>query len=217
MSETVPFTGRTVDLVVSRPTAITPVALTDMGQSWKPGQWKNYMVKVASSPTARVRITGNDENTLFGSFPSGPAWRYSIYRDLANSYHHWKRVERITTTDLDVDFLTVSVSHSFDTPGAHGKLYSFTPHTDGRDDMYRKNRELGRYTFEVEAVRPRTLDNFLNVICSRDPGGRRPTTHCLHGEGVAGVLVDRRFALFAEDGGELASIFAAACIRGFFL
>jgi len=205
-SETIEFSGRTMEEVVSRPTSLTAASLTDKTQHWRPGQWKDFMVKVSTSPTAHVRIAGNNENTLFGDFPSGSAWQYVIYRDLANSYKHWKTIRRITTSDMDVDDLTISVPHYFDTPDAKGNLHSFAPHTDYRHDGYRRTKDLGRYTMDVETAEPRLLDNFLNVITPRDPGEPKPSVELVRSgnKNATGVLIDGVLAVFVNDRGKLA-------------
>jgi len=206
ISETVEFSGSTMNEVVWRPTSLTPTSLTDETQHWRPDRWKDFMVKVSTSPAAHVRITGNSENTLFGEFPSGSAWQYMIYRDLANSYKHWKTIRRITTSDMDVDHLTISVPHYFDTPDAKGNVHSFAPHTDCRHDAYRRTEELGRYTLDIEATEPRLLDNFLNVITPRDPGEPMPSVALVQGrnEDATGVVIDGVLAVFANDRGNLA-------------
>ena len=210
ISETIEFSGSTMDEVVSRPTSLTASSLTDTTGHWQPDRWKGYMVKIWTAPAVHARITGNNENTLFGDFPSGSAWQYMIYRDLANSYKHWKKITRVTTDDMDVDDLTISVPHYFDTPDAKGNLYSFAPHTDYRDDGYRRNKDLGRYTLDIETTEPRLLDNFLNVITPRDPGAARPTVELIRSQSesknASGVVVDGVLAVFADGRGDLAEV-----------
>jgi hypothetical protein len=195
-----------MDEVVSRPTLLSDTSLTDTTQHWNTDQWRGFMVKVWTSPAAHVRIEGNNENTLFGDFPSGSAWQYKIYRDLVNSYKHWKTIRRITTTDMDVDNLTISVPHYFDTPDARGNVHSFAPHTDYRHDGYRRTEDLGRYTLDIEATEPRMLDNFLNVITPRDPGEPKPSVELVRGrnENATGVTIDGVLAVFANDRRDLA-------------
>ncbi len=205
-SETIEFTGSTMGEVVSRPTSLSSTSLTDTTQHWHADQWRGFMVKVSTSPAAYVRIAGNNENTLLGDFPSGSAWQYTIYRDLANSYKHWRTIRRITTGNMDVDNLTISVPHYFDTPDAEGNVHSFAPHTDCRNDGYRRNKDLGRYTLDIEAAEPRLLDNFLNVITPRDSGEPKPSVDLVRGrnENATGVVIDGILAVFANDRGNLA-------------
>ncbi|MGB2823473.1 MAG: hypothetical protein WBF17_21005 [Phycisphaerae bacterium] len=214
VTEVIGLSGSTMDELRSVPTSLTATALTDARRHWRPNRWKNHMVELATRPTARVRITGNNENTLFGAFPQGAAWQYTIYRPLANSYKHWRRIERITTSDLDVDHLTISVPHYFDTIDAKGRLHSFSPHTDHKHDIYRRSDDLGRYTLDVEASERHSLHNFLSVICARDPGAARPTTRLLQGEGFSGVLSDGRFAVFANDRQPLTTVDVTLPARG---
>ena len=199
VSETVAFDGATQACVTSVPSS--PVAadsLTDRSRNWRPDQWKDYMVQTKGGSSGRFLITGNDAQTLYGDFTPGQAWQYVIYRPLANTTYHWKRVDRIATADMDIRALTVSVPHYFDAVNAAGRLYSFSPHTDGKDDQYRKRPDLGQYTIEIEAVVPQHLDNFLNVITMRDPGAPRPKVTPIEGTNVAGVQVDDRFVVFAK-------------------
>lgn len=204
-SETIRFTGTRRVYLRGRQTSLTATGLTDEKQSWRPDQWKGYLLDYDDKQPPTL-ITGNDRDTLFGRFQGRGSWRYVIFKALANSYLHWRRIARITTSDLDLDDLTISVPHYFDTEDASGRLHSFAPHTDGRDDRYRKRPDLGQWTFNVYATEPARLDNFLTVITLADPGEGRPDTTALRGEGVSGVLVDSRFALFADERTELTDL-----------
>lgn len=202
VSEDVLFDGTQQSYVDSVPSAaVTAAALEDDTQQWADDQWAGYMVHIRCGGDAeRVMITGNDADTLFGTFtPCTSSWAYTIYRPLGNTYLHFTTIDSVTTTDMDVSNLTLSVPHYFDAVDAIGRLHSFSPHTDGRDDGYHKRPDLGQWTLEIEATQPALLDHFLNVITLRDPGVAPPGTQLVQGAGVAGALVDDRFALFATE------------------
>ncbi len=192
--------------VSSVPTqSITASTLQDTTKSWKVDQWKNYTVKMnyASSSMTAI-IIGNNENTLFGNFVNtASCWQYLIQRPLGNSYKHWKKINRISTNDMNVKYLTVSIPHYFDAEDAYGKLYSFAPHTDSKNDGYRKRKDLGQYTLNIEATVPQNLDNFLNVISLKDPGVIKPTTALIESENVAGAVVGSYFTVFGKDKGNI--------------
>lgn len=207
-SEAIVFDGTEQVYVSSSPTReVTATALVDDTQSWRPGQWTDHMVHVSCGGSSEeARITGNDETTLHGTFSPCSAWGYRIYRPVANSYDHWTRIDSIASTDMDVDVLTVSVPHYFDAEDVTRRLHTFAPHTDGRDDGYRKRTDLGQYTLTIEATTPASLDNFLNVITLVDPPTPRPPATLVESADVAGVLLDARFVLFARDRQTLASL-----------
>ena len=205
MSEDVIFDGTQQDYVSSVPTSdVAASSLEDVNQQWTVDQWAGHMVHIRCGGDAeRVVITGNDANTLFGTFTACSSWGYTIYRPVANTYLHFTTVTSITTADMDVDDLTLSVPHYFDAVDASGRVHSFSPHTDSRDDGYRKRRDLGQWTLSIEATTPALEDNFLNVISLRDPGVAPPVTQLVQSTTVAGALVDDRFVLFARLPGTL--------------
>ena len=130
-----------------------------------------------SASNTGILITGNNTNTLFATFPdTGASYEYVIYRPLANSLKHWKKITRISTTDMTLSNLVISVPHYFDAVDALGNTQSFAPRTDGLDDLYRKRPNNGQYTLEVEATVPQQMDNFLNVITPKDSGQPKPNT-----------------------------------------
>ncbi|MBN2517797.1 MAG: hypothetical protein JXB14_03050 [Candidatus Altiarchaeota archaeon] len=201
-TETIVFDGTTQTYVTSKPTSLASTQLQDTTRNWQTDQWKGYVVRVkfsSGSPDTDVIITGNNQNILFGSFPSGNCWQYVIFRPLANSYKHWKKITRITTDDMDADDITISIPHYFDAEDATGRLHSFAPHTDGKNDGYGKRKDLGQWTFEIEATQPSNLDNFLNVISLKDPGVSKPPVKLIEGPGVSGALVGSHFAVFANE------------------
>jgi len=162
---------------------------------------------VGTDPDSEVAvIAGNDATHLFGTFtPCDQSWAYSIQRPLANSYNHWTRITSVTTTDMDISNFTISIPHYFDTVDAIGRLHTFAPHTDGRDDGYRKRPDLGQWTVNVEATTPALLDNFLNVITLKDPGAPRPTVALAQAAEVAGAMIDHRAVVFARNPQPLSS------------
>jgi hypothetical protein len=207
-TEAVTFDGTTRDFVDSRPTSdVTSTSLQDTTQSWEPDQWAGYLVRISIGGTSQTAvITGNDASTLFGSFNPGSSWHYVIFKYLANSYMHWQRITRISTTDMDLDDLTVTTPHYFDTEDVTGSLHSFAPHTDGRDDGYHFRRDLGQWTLEIEAAEPALLDVFLNVLALGDPGVTPPAATLLRAEGASGAFLGSAFALFADGVDPLTSV-----------
>ena len=199
-SETINFTSTTrkQTFIDSRRTSYTITSLTDTTQNWQTDQWKGFTVFYNSG--RETIITGNSNNTLYGNFEGGADyWHYTIYKKIANTYKHWQRIDSVTTTDMSLTDLTISVPHYFDTEDVYGQLYSFSPHTDGIDDGYRKREDIGQWTLEIEATTPQVLDNFLNVISLKDPNINRPSVSLIEGTGVSGALVDNYFAIFSND------------------
>jgi hypothetical protein len=202
VSEEIVFDGTLQTAVRSVPTAdVNATQLTDETQHWQPDQWQNYQVNIRCGGDSETTvISGNDENTLFGTFtPCQTSWQYTIERPLANSYNHWIRIDSITTADMEVDFFTVSVPHYFDAEDASGRLASFAPHTDGRDDGYRKRKDLGQWTLEIEDTGSTLSTNFLNVFSLRDPAVGKPTVTLVESAHAAGAIIDTRFVVFARE------------------
>ncbi len=209
MTEDVIFDTMGQDYVNAVPSAeVTAAAMEDSNQQWADDQWAGYMVHIRCGGEAeRVVITGNDADTLFGVFtPCTSSWAYTIYRPVANTYLHFTTITSVTTADMDVSNLTFSVPHYFDAVDASGRLHSFSPHTDSRDDGYRKRRDLGQWTLSIEAAAPALEDVFLNVISLRDPGVAPPDTELVQSATVAGARVDDRFAIFARQPSPLEDI-----------
>lgn len=208
INEDIVFDGTVQEYVNSVPTgSVTATELPDDNQNWQSDQWQGYMVHIrCGGDSETVVITGNDATRLFGSFtPCSQSWAYTIQRPLANAYNHWTRITSITTADMDVDHFTVSIPHYFDTVDAIGRLHTFAPHTDSRDDGYRKRRDLGQWTVNIEADGPALLDNFLNVIILKDPGQPKPVTALIGSAEAAGAVVGTRFVIFARERNPLAS------------
>jgi hypothetical protein len=200
VTEDITFDGTVQTYVSSSPTAMTDTSLQDTTQRWVENEWAGYVLRLRGGASGDVLITGNDENTLFiagGYDPSG-VWGYYVIRPMENSYLHWQRIESVTTTDMDVDNLIVSIPHYFDAQNAAGELFSFAPHTDGQDDSYRKREDIGQWTVEVEATQPQLLDNFMHVFYLTDPGNPKIATQLVEGTGVSGALVDDWFVLFSN-------------------
>ncbi len=209
MSEDVVFDGTQQNAVNSTPTGeVTAGALEDSTQQWADDQWAGYMVHIrCGGNSERVVVTGNDADTLFGTFtPCTSSWAYTVYRPVANTYLHFTTVTAVSTADMDVSNLTLSVPHYFDAVDASGRLHSFSPHTDSVDDGYSKRRDLGQWTLSIEASTPALQDNFLNVISLRDPGVPPPDTALVQSADVAGAVVDDRFVIFARLPGTLEDV-----------
>jgi PKD repeat protein len=208
-SETINFTGTIQADVSARPGSMTNAVLTDNTKNWVPDQWKNYGIRTrCAGETYESIITGNSAHTLTASFPNTACWQYEVYKYVANSYKHWKRIDSITTSNLNFNYLTVSIPHYFDTTGANGQLYSFAPHTDEVNYQYAKDKNLGQWTFELEATEPHLMDNFLNVMTLKDPGVAYSDNRLIEGIGFSGVIVENQFAIFANDKINLNSIAA---------
>lgn len=198
-TETIAFDGVRQYFLTSAPDSVSAAELRDADQSWEVDQWQGFMVSISTSPSQVAMITGNSGDTLFGSFTPGSAWRYQIYKALANSYQHWLRITQVTTADMDAAHFSISVPHYFDTDDVLGRLHTFAPHTDRKSDDTPRNPALGQWTLEIEAALPAKLDHFLNVIALTDPGETVPAATLVDGAGVAGVIVGGRFALFALE------------------
>lgn len=201
VSEDVVFDGTVQVDVSSVPTeAVTATTLVDATQSWTPDQWAGYLARVRCGGSSEsVMIAGNDATTLRAAFtPCASAWAYSIERPVANTYTHFTRITGITTADMDVENLTLSVPHYFDATDALGRVHSFSPHTDGRDDQYRKRFDLGQYTVEIQPTQPQTDDVFLTVIHLRDPGVPCKDASRLEAAEAAGAVVGSQIAIFAR-------------------
>ena len=106
---------------------------------------------------------------------------------------------------MNLDNITISVPHYFDTVDAKGRLHSFSPHTDFKDDNYHKRKDLGQWTLEIEATKPQLLDNFLNILSLKDPGVKKPTTTLVESEHVYGAVIDKTLVVFAREPIELSS------------
>ncbi|NTW27420.1 MAG: hypothetical protein HGA36_03780 [Candidatus Moranbacteria bacterium] len=206
-AETINFIGKIQTDADARPGSMTSTLLTDTTKKWIPDQWKNYGIRTQCAGNVYESIiTANTATTITATFPSTSCWEYQVYKYVANSYKHWNRIDSITTSNLDFNYLTVSVPHYFDAMGANGKLYNFAPHTDQVNDYYAKRKDLGQWTFEVEATQPQLLDNFLNVMSLKDPGVSNSDNRLIEGAGFSGVVVDDQFAIFANDKVNLTSI-----------
>ncbi|MBN1773827.1 MAG: hypothetical protein JXB32_21380 [Deltaproteobacteria bacterium] len=212
-TETVELSARRDSLTSVRTSADT-TSLTDDTQHWAPDQWRNYMVAYRG-PDHVARITGNDEHTLFGDFAAGADyWQYVIFRRLGNSYLHWRRIESISTADLDLAEVIVSTPHDFDTTDVAGTVVSFSPHTDGRDDQYTKRPDYGQWTIEVEpAGTPAAAAVFLHALTLRDPADAAPdVAPAPCAAACSAAVVDDRLVVFA-DGAEPLSAATAAVPR----
>ncbi|HRF47602.1 MAG TPA: hypothetical protein PLC98_08265 [Anaerolineales bacterium] len=205
VSEVITFDGTVQTYVTGSPTSKTTTSLRDTSRRWVTDQWAGYVLRLRGGPSGDVLITGNNADTLFvaGGYAPDQVWGYYILRPLENSSYHWQRITSITTTDMSVDNLILSVPHYFDAENAAGQLYSFAPHTDGAADSYGKDESLGQWTIEVEAAQPQLLDNFLNVFHVTDPGQPRVATQLVQGAGVSGAVIGDWLVLFANAPGAL--------------
>ncbi len=200
VSEDIVFDGTVQTYVTSSPTAMTGATLQDATQNWIPDQWAGHVLRLRGGASSDVLITGNDETTLTiaGGYDPGGVWGYYILRPIENSYYHWKRIERITTSDMDVDAFAVSVSHYFDAENAAGEVHSFSPHSDAQDDAYQTRTDIGQWTVEVEAAIPQAHDNFLHVFHLTDPGQPKVATQLVQGDDMSGAIIGDWLVLFAN-------------------
>ncbi len=213
-NEVINFAGKIQTEADTRPTSMTSTTVTDSAKKWTVDQWKNYGIRTKCGANVYDSIiTSNTENTITAPlFPNTSCYAYQVYRYVGNSYNHWTKIDSIATSDLDFDYLTVSIPHYFDTVGVNPdgseQLYTFAPHTDMKDDSYSKRKDLGQWTFEQEATTPQLLDNFLNVMSLKDPGTPNSDNRLFEGVGFSGVVVDDQFAIFANDKNNLTSVTA---------
>ncbi|MDO6444993.1 hypothetical protein Q4493_04310 [Colwellia sp. 1_MG-2023] len=206
-SEEIVFDGRSQEFYNGTAEKISKGTLTDKEATWQIDQWVGYQVTIIDGSTkVNYPIEGNIENTLFGNFPELTNRRYIINKAIANSYKHWKQIKSIKNVDLDIDNMTISVPHYFDTVDAQGRLHSFSPHTDFKDDNYHNRKDLGRWTLEIEATEPKLLDNFLNIISLRDPGTSKPKSKLIESEQAYGAIIDNTLVVFAKDRINLTSL-----------
>ncbi|MGK0235209.1 MAG: hypothetical protein ACI9EK_001741 [Psychroserpens sp.] len=199
-TEVIAFDGKKQTYVTGRPTKITNSRLYDKTAMWKENQWLGYQLSYRhNQKTYTTIIKGNSTNELFGDLYSTSSYKYSIERPFANSYKHWKKIKTITTTDMDIKEIRVTVPHYFDTVDAKGRLHSFSPHTDFKDDNYRKRPDLGQWTIEVQASKPRLLDNFAHVIALKDPNQSPPTSSVVENVNNYGLIIEDQLILFSKE------------------
>ena len=205
--EVVEFDGRTQVYQSGRPTNVTASSLLDATVNWQENQWQGYQVTYKYNQQRHTAlITGNSSNMLYGDFIAATSYEYKIERPFANTYKHWQKINSITTSDMNIANIKVSVPHYFDTTDANGKLYSFAPHTDFKDDQYRLSKEIGRWNMNVEAIVPSLLDHFAHVISLKDPEVEKPTTSLIESENTYGVIVDQNLAVFSKNNHNLDNV-----------
>ncbi|MBN1674700.1 MAG: hypothetical protein JXR37_26890 [Kiritimatiellae bacterium] len=185
--------------------SISGSTLTDPDESWPTNRWVDYMLHPRGGSNPDFTIVANTATslTVAGTIEPSGVWAYEIRRPMENTYLHWRRITRISTADMDVDCLTLSVPHYFDAEDAGGRLYAFAPHTDAQDDGYTKRTDLGQWTVDVSPAGPSALDNFLTVFSLRNPGESAARVELISGSGVSGALVGNRAVVFAEARAEL--------------
>ena len=205
-SEEINFDGRIQKFYSGLAKSISDNTLLDDNASWEIDQWAGYQVTIIDgNKQTNHPIEANIENALFGSFPTLLGRKYFINKVIANSYKHWKEIKSVSNVNMDIDSLTISVPHYFDTLDASGRLHSFSPHTDFIDDSYHKRKNLGQWTLEIAATKPQLLDNFFNILSLKDPGVNKPTTTLIEGEYVYGAIIDKFLVVFAREPIELST------------
>jgi hypothetical protein len=205
--EVVEFNGKNQTYVTNRPTLITDSSLYDETAVWKEDQWAGYQLTYKYNQTSFTTIIkANSKNRLFGQFIPTSSYKYSIERPLANTYKHWKKINSITTTDMNINEIRVSVPHYFDTTDAKGRLHSFAPHTDYKDDNYQKRPDLGQWTMEVEATEPNLLDNFAHVIDLKDPSKASYSPKIFENKKTYAIVLEKETVLFSKEKSPLSKI-----------
>lgn len=203
-TEVISFDGRVQNFYSGKANMVKEKKLLDEEASWNIDQWTGYQVTLKVDNKIRsFPIEGNIENTLFGHFPTLAGRTYTINKAIANSYKHWKQIKSVRNNNIQMNNITISVPHYFDTTDASGRLHSFSPHTDFIDDNYHNRKELGRWTLEIEATKPMLLDNFLNILSLKDPGSPKPKTTLLESTNVYGAMINNTLVVFAKEPSDL--------------
>ncbi|MFT5249692.1 MAG: hypothetical protein ACI93P_001419 [bacterium] len=197
--EVVKFDGKVRIYHSGKPSLITSHSLTDSSAHWTKNKWQGYQVTYKYNKVIyKTIITGNSENMLFGDFEAVNSYNYKIEKAFANTYLHWKSIKSISSQDMKISDITVTVPHYFDTKDASGKLHSFAPHTDFKDDQYRLTNKIGRWNMNVEAVEPSLLDHFAHVISLKNPTSPKPNTALLEGKHTYGIIVNKYLVVFPK-------------------
>lgn len=202
-TEVINFNGNKHNYVYGSPTTVNSTSLVDNTRNWATDQWAGVELRTRGGGNETVVITGNNATTYFLDRPiqTGGVWGYALERPVANSYQYWKRITRITTSDMDVDRFIVSIPHYFDTEGVDGTVYSFTPHSDGRNDNFKWDPSVGRWNLAIEAPTGNQTDHFLNVIHLADPNQAVAAPQLIEVTGGFGAMVDdNRVAVFSTSG-----------------
>jgi len=205
--EEVKFDGRVQVYQSGQPTSIAQRSLLDSSVNWTKNQWQGYQVSYKTNKGAyKTIILGNSKNRLFGDFTAISSYNYTIERPFANTYKHWKKINAIFSQDMNISDIKVTVPHYFDTKDASGKLHSFAPHTDFKDDQYRLTNEIGRWNMNVEAIKPSKLDHFAHVISLKDPTSSKPNTALIENENIYGVIVNQYLVIFPKELGNMKNL-----------
>jgi hypothetical protein len=198
--EVVKFDGKVRIYYSGKPSSITSQRLSDSNVDWTKDQWKGYQVTYKHNKVIyKTIITGNSGNMLFGDFEAVNSYNYKIEKAFANTYLHWKSIKSISSQDMKISNITVTVPHYFDTKDASGKLHSFAPHTDFKDDQYKLTNKIGRWNMNIEAIVPSMLDHFAHVISLKDPTSSKPNTALIQNESTYGVIVNKYLVIFPKQ------------------
>ncbi|MFT5249883.1 MAG: hypothetical protein ACI93P_001617 [bacterium] len=205
--EVITFDGKKQTYAKGNPTYITRNRLHDEKALWKENQWQGYQLTyMYSQESYTTIIQGNSKNELFGEFIPTASYKYSIERPFANTYKHWKKINKITTNDMDINEIRVTVPHYFDTVDSTGHLHSFAPHTDFIDDKYQKEPNIGQWTMDIQASEPKLLDNFAHVISLKDPNDKKPKTALVESSNAFGIVVNNYLAIFSKDNTQIENL-----------
>ncbi|MFH1133269.1 MAG: hypothetical protein V1735_02170 [Nanoarchaeota archaeon] len=215
-------TSRRVFQTLNCNTGTSTTQMTCTGASWAPDQWKDYMVDYGYG---RSLVTGNSANTLYGSFPgNNNFYRVTLFLYLANTFRHWKRIDRITSNELDLTKFIISSPEYFDIDDYEGRVHTFSPHSDSLHDQYVKRTDLGQYNINIEGDRNSRQGNFLNVLYLDDTVSENIDTHLLNSTpGTTAANVGGTILVFAntqeplsafEISGGVGTAYAFGCLPG---
>lgn len=198
-TEIVNFDGRLQTYESGSSDTVNINSLTDKNAHWIENQWRGFQISIRTNKKKHVAIiTGNTNNTLYGKFITVKKSKYDIQRPFANTYKHWKNIHSVSTSDMSLNNLIMSVPHYYDTADVKGRLHSFSPHTDYKDDKYKKRKDLGQWTINVQAKENKKLDNFLNVISLKDPDQRKPDVNLIKSSLLYGARINDLAVFFAK-------------------
>lgn len=168
---------------------------------WKTDEWVWYYLKTKwnNSNNDKIIITWNNHDTLYADIPNvWDIWKFEVYKPVVNTSKYWKNITKISTIDMDVDNLVISVNHFFDAEDVTWTVQTFSPHTDAKSDQYTGKSAIWRYTFEVEATKPMKLDNFLNVISLKSSWESKAKTTLVEWDTTSAVLINNKLVIFGN-------------------
>ncbi len=194
-TEEVVFDGRQKVYLQSQEHQISGGQIKIEGSNWKDNQWAGYRV---SSGDIDGVIHANTKDTLIGDWTEKGSWLLTIYKPLANTSKYWKRIDSVSTNDMDIENITLSVPHYFDTEDVSGRLHTFAPQTDYKSFGYKWDPNNGQFSMEVEAKEVGLLQHFVHTISLKDPGKSKPIIGSSQTNNTFNVRVDDTLFIFAK-------------------